>query len=116
MKSSELTLDEWLAEGTRRFGESQLDWRFECPACKHVQAVKDFKPYKEQGATAESARFNCIGRYSGANPNAGLAGTGKEKGPCDYTSGGLFDLRPVVVKTSEGSVRSFAFAPEEVER
>jgi hypothetical protein len=106
-----LSLDAWLAEGERRFGPSQLKWRFVCPACAHVQAVEDFRPYKDRGATAETAHFNCIGRYAGARPDAGLNGTGKEKGPCDYTSGGLIDLRPVVVTMPNGeTIRSFAFA------
>ena len=103
----------WMAEGERRFGADIGGWRFVCPACKHVQSVNDFKPHKDKGATPEDARFNCIGRYSGANPNAGLAGTGKEQGPCNYTSGGLFDLRPVVVKTKDGPIKSFAFAETE---
>lgn len=103
----------WMAEGEKRFGPDISNWRFVCPACKHVQSVADFKPYKEKGAEADDARFNCIGRFSGANPNAGLSGTGKEKGPCNYTSGGLFDLRPVVVKTSDGPIRTFAFAEPE---
>src|SRR5690606_42004973 len=109
---SEFTLAQWLAEGERRFGPNQLKWRFVCPACGHVQAVEDFRPYKDRGGvTAETVRFNCIGRYCGPNPDAGLNGTGKEKGPCDYTSGGLFDLRPVtVVKPSGERIRSFAFA------
>lgn len=110
---TEYTLAEWLAEGERRFGSSQLKWKFRCPACGHVQAVEDFRPYKEKGCTAETARFNCIGRYSGARPNAGLNGNGKADGPCDYTSGGLFDLRPVVVITPDGErVRTFDFAEE----
>lgn len=104
------TLEEWLAEGQRRFGTDQFKWRFSCPACGHIQAVEDFMPYKAQGATPETARFNCIGRYAGANRNAGLNGTGKAKGPCDYTAGGLFDLRPVSVETGQGIIRAFAFA------
>ena len=111
MSTITMTLEEWMAEGTRRFGEAQLNWKFVCPACGHIQAVEDFRPYKSQGATAETARFNCIGRYSGAQQNAGLNGTGKAKGPCDYTGGGLFDLLPVTVVLPDGSkARSFAFA------
>ena len=103
-----MTLAEWTAEGERRFGSSQMKWRFECPGCGHEQAVEDFRPYKEQGATAESARFNCIGRYSGAKRWAfGEPGGG----PCDYTSGGLFDIRPWTVKFPDGAeVKTFAFA------
>lgn len=111
MITTRMTVDEWNAEGVRRFGESRLKWRFVCPACKHVQAVEDFRPYKDKGATLEDAFFNCVGRFAGANQNAGLAGTGKESGPCNYTGGGLLDLRPVEIVTEGGKVyRSFAFA------
>jgi hypothetical protein len=102
------TLGEWLAEGERRFGPDQIKWRFKCPACGHVQAVEDFRPFKSQGGvTAETARFNCIGRYAGAKRRAfGDDGPG----PCDYTSGGLLDLRPVIVLADGQEVRSFDFA------
>lgn len=91
-----------------------LRWKFVCPACGHVQMPEDFRPFKHiKGVDADTARFNCIGRYSGADANAGLSGSGKEKGPCNYTSGGLFDLRPDVVVTPEGEVKSFAFADVE---
>jgi hypothetical protein len=100
-------LAEWLADGERRFGTDMLKWRFVCPACGHIQAVEDFRPFKAQGVTAETARFNCIGRYAGAQRRA-FGGAGP--GPCDYTSGGLFDIRPVTVATPDGDVRTFAFA------
>lgn len=106
----EFTKDEWFAEGTRRFGNDFGEWRFVCPACGHVQAVKDFKPYKDQGAKPDSARTVCIGRFSGSTKNAGLDGTGKAKGPCNYTCGGLFNLNPVKIKTEQGELTSFEFA------
>lgn len=103
-----MTLAEWKEEGTRRFGHDQLKWRFVCPACGHTQAVEDFRPFKPQGATAEDARFNCIGRFSGDKRRA-FGGNGP--GPCDYTSGGLFDIRPLAITMPDGStIRSFAFA------
>jgi hypothetical protein len=101
------SFDDWLAEGQRRFGEKQLKWRFKCPACGHVQAVEDFRPYKAHGATSETARFTCIGRYAGARRRA-FGGAGE--GPCDYTSGGLFDLRPITVVTKDGEIKAFNFA------
>lgn len=111
MKEIVYTLEEWYAEAVRLFGEDKLKWKFVCPACGHVQAVEDFRQYKDLGATVESSNFNCIGRYAGANKNAGLDGTGKAKGPCNYTSGGLLDLRPVIIRMPDGgSIRSFNFA------
>lgn len=99
----------WLAEGERRFGTDIFKWKFVCPACGHVQAVEDFRPFKSMGATAETARFNCIGRYGGP-ARRWLGGEGP--GPCDYTSGGLFDIRTVTITTEDGTtVRSFDFAP-----
>lgn len=103
-----LTYAEWNAEGVRRFGTDRLNWKFKCPACGHVQAVVDFRPYKAQGATPESARFSCIGRYSGAVRKA-FGGDGP--GPCDFTGGGLIDLRPLQVIDADGEIiRCFEFA------
>ncbi len=104
-----ITLEEWLAEGERRFGKDVLKWKFMCPACEHVQSAEHFRQYKAQGATPETARFNCIGRYAGAMRRA-FGGQGP--GPCDYTSGGLFDIRPVTVMTPDGDVKTFAFAKD----
>ncbi len=102
------SLEEWLAEGARRFGPDQLKWKFQCPACGHIQAVEDFRPYKDRGVTAETARFNCIGRYM---PKPREAFSTEGNGPCDYTSGGLFDLRPDIIMHEGDAIKSFAFAP-----
>jgi len=108
VKQLTITLDHWLAEGERRFGTDKLKWKFVCPGCGHVQAVEDFRPYKDQGATAESAYFNCIGRYGPAKRDW-LGGEGS--GPCNYTSGGLFDIRPVTILVpGEMPSKAFAFA------
>lgn len=108
MTSIRMTLAEWRAEGQRRFGDDQLKWRFKCPACGHVQAVEDFRAYKDKGATADSANFNCIGRYGGAKRGAF---EDKGPGPCNYTSGGLFNISPMVVVTEDGKEhRGFDFA------
>ena len=103
-----MTLDEWLAEGERRFGADRLKWRFVCPGCGHVQAVEDFRPFKDRGATAESAYFNCIGRYAG--PKRTAFGE-KGGGPCDYTTGGLLNISPVTIRYGEDKTTSaFDFA------
>lgn len=77
-----MELGEWLAEGERRFGADRLKWRFVCPSCGHIQAVEDFRPFKSKGATAETAYFNCIGRYSGAKRDA--FGEGKTYSAFDF--------------------------------
>ncbi len=103
-----MTIAEWSKEGAKRFGESQLQWVFVCPACGHKQKPIDFRPYKAEGATAETGRFNCIGRFSGAKRRAF---GGKGEGPCDYTGGGLFNIMPMTVVLPNGEeIRAFDFA------
>ncbi len=103
------TWAEWWAEGVRLFGPNHEEWKFVCPVCAHVAAVKDFKQYKEQGATPSSATCECIGRYTGAK-DFRPPGTG----PCNYAGYGLFRLSPVRVKgqTTDELIHSFAFAGE----
>ncbi len=103
-----MTLEEWMAEGKRRFGEDMSKWRFVCPACGHVQSPDDFRPHASEGATPDSARQECIGRYL----PRGEAHTIFEKGePCNYAAYGLFRLAPLVVTGHEGTEHQcFAFA------
>jgi predicted RNA-binding Zn-ribbon protein involved in translation (DUF1610 family) len=94
-----MTVDEWQAEGARRFGPDQMSWQFVCPSCGHVAKVSD---WKEAGAPQTAVAFSCIGRWTPSTATLLQTGTG----PCDYAGGGLFQLNPVQV---EGS-RLFAFA------
>lgn len=88
---------EWMEEGRSLFGEDPMKWRFVCPICGNVQAVEDYRQYKDKGADPNSAFFNCIGRYSG---QGGKAFGGREvKGPCDYTLGGLFKVHKTQVES-----------------
>lgn len=105
VETQPLTLAEWLALGEKLFGPEKLEWRFVCPACKHVQKPIDFRPYKEQGVTAETAYMNCIGRYDGHGSNDMFSG----KQPCNYTSGGLLNLNPLSVSSGEETFRVFDF-------
>lgn len=73
-----MTLDEWEADGKRRFGEDFLDWKFKCPACGYVQTPRQFK---ESGIEPEKAYFNCASRYD-------IGG----KKICKWTTGGLLNL------------------------
>lgn len=70
-----VTLAEWLAEGEQLYGKERLDWRFRCPACGHVQTMRQFK---EAGLYHELAYLNCASRYN-------LGG----KADCKWTIGGL---------------------------
>lgn len=104
-----MTKEEWLEKGRTLFGDNFMKWRFVCPSCGHIQAVEDFEPYKNQGATPDSARFNCIGRYNG-HGNVDML---SDRSPCNYTNGGLIQLAPVKVMTGGEESWSFAFAPVE---
>lgn len=101
-----MTREEWEAEGKRRFGPNFNKWKFVCPICSNVAAVEDYRPYKDQGADANSATCECIGRYQGAR---GFKAKGA--GPCDYAAYGLFRIPGVVVEIGDGKkIIAFAFA------
>jgi len=100
-----LTEAEWMAEGRKRFGSNVFEWRFVCPACGNVAAVGDYRGRAPKGTSADVAFFNCIGRYTFDARPAFASGPG----PCDYTSGGLFDISPIRVVTARGVVSAFAF-------
>jgi len=100
----EITKEEWLKRGTELFGPDMLKWRFVCPACKNVAAVDDYRPYKDKGATPDSATCNCIGRHDGHGDV--VMGSAK---PCNYSGYGLFNLCPILVIDSDKKVRCFAF-------
>jgi hypothetical protein len=89
----EMTKEEWIAEGTALFGDNLYEWRFVCPSCGNIQSIPDFFPYKDRGATPNTAYFNCIGRYDGHGNNDILSG----KKPCNYTNDGLLCLAPIRV-------------------
>lgn len=109
-----MTHEEWIAEGTRRFGADQLQWKFVCPCCKVVISVQD---YKDAGAPESAVAFNCVGRYGYRDCYRpfSLDYSGDVKQPCDYTGGGLFRLNPLLVTfPDDKELRVFAFAPAEV--
>lgn len=113
-----MTLEEWRAEGQRRFGPDFQAWKFRCPICDHVASVADFRQYADRGATPNSATCECIGRYSMGKPALGerRQSVTKGNGPCDYAGYGLFRLSPVHVLQPEGKgpTHCFAFADEPV--
>ena len=108
----QMTKDEWLAKGKQLFGENTDEWKFVCPGCGHIQAIEDFRQYKEQGATPNSATIECIGRYSsGRKWLSNLLSQ-----PCDYAGYGLLNICPIEVIGEDKPIYSFAFAhPGELE-
>lgn len=105
--SAAMSLAEWHAEATKRFGPNPLHWRFVCPSCGHVASVRD---WKDAGAEENDVAFSCVGRHLNAGGDKTFK---KEGGPCNYAGGGLFRLNPVRVD-SDGLIHSvFAFAPLE---
>ena len=107
-----MTKGEWLDKGRKLFGPDISKWRFVCPICKNVASVDDYRQYKSQGATPESATHNCIGRYT-ENPRRAFGDNPKEtpEKPCDYSGYGLFNFCPVEV--IEGAEKHHCFAFDE---
>ena len=87
-----ITRDEWLAEGTSRFGPKGRDWKFKCVRCGNVQSAHDFlalgMPIEE---IPKFVFFSCIGRWT------------KERG-CDWTLGGLFQIHTLEVIDEKGEI------------
>ena len=111
---SEITEAEWNELGVRLFGDDRAKWQFVCPSCAHVQTIEDFRPFKDTGATPDSAWQECIGRYDG-HMDRDAFGV-KDGGPCNYAAYGLFRISPITVIKSGGlRLRVFAFAGQEVE-
>jgi len=102
-----MTKEESMAKGKQLFGENMMKWRFICPGCGHIQAVEDFKPYKDKGVTPDSARNECIGRYAGGK--SWMNDKQSKLGPCDYAGYGLFNICPVKVVDDQGEHWCFAF-------
>lgn len=107
------SLDDWKAEGERRFGKNVLEWRFKCPMCGHVAAVEDFR---KAGADSpgNSAYQECLGRYTGkGSPKEG------DSSGCNWAAYGLFGIPKggVYVFTGlEEGAHIFDFAEEEESR
>jgi len=94
-----LTMKEFIAEGTEKFGEDRKQWKFVCPKCKTEQSAQDFF---ESGVEKEiidtQIGFSCIGRSV------------KEVG-CDWTLGGLFSIHELEIIDEEGDTHPmFEFA------
>lgn len=100
------SIDDWMKEGEKLFGKDQLNWEFICPVCKYVAKTSD---WKEAGAPEGTVAFSCVGRWrkEGEVPQAFQDNI--KKGPCNYTTGGLFNLSPVKVKHEGKTISLFDF-------
>ena len=99
----------WKAEGERRFGPNVADWKFRCPKCGHIAAVRDFV---EAGVKIPgAAHLECIGRHKGK----GVPQPGDDSG-CDFCAydGIPADLdHDTIVEYLVGMVDIFPFAEAE---
>lgn len=95
MPATTMTIEEWKAEGAKRFGDNQMKWRFVCPSCANVVTPED---YKKAGAPETTVAFSCVGRWM---PKTEATIFEKGKGFCNYAGGGLFPLNPIAVVDEE---------------
>lgn len=98
-----IALAAWRDEGRRRFGIDSRRWQFKCPSCGHVARKQD---WEDAGAPPGAVAFSCIGRYTGDAEAAKAAAFKRAGGPCNYTSGGLFDIAKVHVVDDDGVAHS----------
>jgi len=106
MAKEVMTKEEWFEKGKTLFGENMMDWKFVCPGCGNIQSPEEFRQYKEQGATPNSATCECIGRYASGHS---WLNTGGKKQPCDYAGYGFLNICPVKVTDGEKETYTFAF-------
>lgn len=97
------TWEEFVAEGKRRFGEDMMDWKFVCPSCGHVTAIRD---WQKAGAEEGEVAFSCVGRHISGSKDILC----QPPGPCNYAGGGLFLLNPVIVVRDGIEHNMFDFA------
>ncbi|MEY8355234.1 VVA0879 family protein [Lachnospiraceae bacterium 54-53] len=96
----------WLDEGEVLFGADRSKWRFICPACGHIQTVKEME---DAGRDPQNAYQECIGRYTGkGSPREG------DTSGCNWTAYGLLGTLGrgrIVISETGREVEVFAFAP-----
>lgn len=96
------SIEEWHAEGKRRFGVNRLQWRFVCPRCGLVQTAQDFLDADmEIDQVDRLIAFSCLGRV--------LDGKG-----CDWSLGGFFQIHTVEVYDKADGTSFPAFDFDEV--
>lgn len=113
-----MPVEEWKAEGRRRFGPKARFWKFVCPACGTVQSGENFVAtgkfsFEKPDALLSVLGYSCIGRFTGKD-DEGIAAKGRgekwDKG-CNWTLGGLFQIHTLEVIDENGKcVPHFEFA------
>ena len=104
------TLQEWQAEGNRRFGNDIKNWKFVCPACGRINFGYEF--YKA-GATPNDMYATCIGRHNGKGEQPQKSK--KAHDGCDWAAFGLLKTMNkgvIVIKDDGKETEIFAFADE----
>lgn len=96
-----ITKEQWEIEAQKRYGQNNLDWRFQCPACGYKASTQD---WKDAGLPSSMVAFSCIGR------GMRNATEMRPPGPCNYAGGGLMRLNPITVTTLDGDTSVFDFA------
>ena len=107
-----MTQYEWIAKGTELFGKNMSLWQFKCPICGNIQCAEDFRKFKEQGATPDTVRKECIGRYLPKEKVTCAFGNknSKIKSPCDYAVYGLFRMGHKIKLDNGDETFAFPFA------
>jgi hypothetical protein len=105
ISTTEMKWSEFLAEGVKRFGPDRDQWRFQCPACGHVQSMADHMS-RHSGVQRQEVSgwifLNCEGRYD-------------KKVGCNWSLGGLLHIHErllVETGTEAGSCPVFLFEGE----
>lgn len=78
----DMTWSDFLAEGYRRFGKEREQWKFQCPACGHVQSMTDYlarHPDAKRDDVANWIFYSCEGRRD-------------KKVGCNWSLGGLIHI------------------------
>ena len=107
------SIEEWKAEGKRRFGDDLKAWKYVCPMCGHVASVQDFiNAGVSEDDALNGACQECLGRHTGK----GAPKKGDSSG-CNWAAYGFFGIyngKGCIVITVEGKgAELFDFAEEE---
>lgn len=98
--TAEMKWSEFFDEGKKRFGPNRDDWRFQCPACGHVQSIAGFMKRHPEAKRPEVAAwifFNCEGRRD------------RSVG-CNWSLGGLLHIQErMLTETGTGAHHCPAF-------